>query len=124
MFDRRAPILVTGGAGFIGSHLVRRLIDQGERVRVLERPGASAAHLPIEAEIYRGDIRVRQSIALALRGCREVYHLAANPHLWTQRRGWFRQVNYLGTVNVLEAALAANVRRILHTSTESILTRA
>src|SRR5262249_36237105 len=46
------------------------------------------------------------------------------PNLWTQRRGHFRQVNYLGTVNVLDAALAAGVRRILHTSTESILTRA
>src|SRR5207245_767784 len=59
----------------------------------------------------------------AVRGCSEVYHLAANPNLWSQRRGLFRQVNYLGTVNVLETALAAGVPRILHTSTESILTR-
>ncbi len=57
-------------------------------------------------------------------GCREVYHLAANPNLWTQRRGHFHQVNYLGAVNVLEAALKAGVRRVLHTSTESILTLA
>jgi dihydroflavonol-4-reductase len=52
-----------------------------------------------------------------------VYHLAANPHLWAQPRGLFHQVNYLGAVNVLEEALRAGVRRILHTSTESILTR-
>jgi len=51
-----------------------------------------------------------------------VYHLAANPNLWTQQRGSFRQVNYHGTVNVLDAALAAGAKRILHTSTESILT--
>jgi dihydroflavonol-4-reductase len=57
-------------------------------------------------------------------GCRQVYHLAANPHLWTQRRGDFHRVNYFGTQVVLDAALDANVDLILHTSTESILTRA
>jgi dihydroflavonol-4-reductase len=119
------PILVTGGAGFIGSHLVECLLAQGEDVRVLERPGASVAHLPLDRmEIVFGDIRDRATVADAVRGCREVYHLAANPHLWTQRRGLFRQVNYLGAVHVLEAALAAGARRVLHTSTESILTRA
>jgi dihydroflavonol-4-reductase len=59
----------------------------------------------------------------AVSGCREVYHLAANPHLWTQKRGYFHQVNFLGAVNVLDAALAAGARRVLHASTESILTR-
>ncbi|MBV9126054.1 MAG: NAD-dependent epimerase/dehydratase family protein [Planctomycetes bacterium] len=120
-----SPILVTGGAGFIGSHLVRRLLDQGETVRVLELPRARVGHLPLDwIELVRGDIRDRDAVARAVRGCREVYHLAANPQLWTQRRGLFRQVNHLGAVHVLEAALAAGVRRVLHTSTESILTRA
>jgi dihydroflavonol-4-reductase len=59
----------------------------------------------------------------AVRGCDEVYHLAANPNLWTQQRGLFHRVNYQGAVNVLESALAAGARRVLHTSTESILTR-
>jgi dihydroflavonol-4-reductase len=120
----RRPILVTGGAGFIGSHLVCRLLDQGESVRVLERPGARLTHLPLDCiDLVLADIRDRGAVENAVRGCGEVYHLAANPHLWTQRRGVFRQVNYLGTVNVLESALAAGVRRVLHTSTESILTR-
>src|SRR5947209_7775080 len=115
------PILVTGGAGFIGSHLVRRLLDRGESVRVLDRPEARVAHLPLDRiELVHGDIRDRGAVENAVRGCEEVYHLAANPHLWTLRRGLFHQVNYLGTVNVLEAALAAAVRRVLHTSTESI----
>jgi dihydroflavonol-4-reductase len=118
-------VLVTGGAGFIGSHLVRRLLDGGAAVRVLERPGAPAQHLPLDrVELVYGDIRDRAAVERAVRGCREVYHLAANPHLWAQQRGLFHQVNYLGTVNVLEAALAAGARRVLHTSTESILTRA
>jgi dihydroflavonol-4-reductase len=120
-----SPILVTGGAGFIGSHLVRRLLDQGETVRVLERPEAPAGHLPHgRIELVRGDVCERGTVERAVKGCREVYHLAANPNLWTRRRGTFRRVNYLGAVNVLEAALAAGARRVLHTSTESILTRA
>lgn len=116
--------LVTGGAGFIGSHLVNRLVAQGERVRVLERPGATVAHLPLDRiELVFCDIRDREGVARAVRGCERVYHLAADPKLWTQKRGHFHQVNYLGAVHVLEASLKQGVRRILHTSTESILTR-
>lgn len=118
-------ILVTGGAGFIGSHLVRLLVGRGERVRVLERPTAPLALLPLDRlEWIHGDIRNKQAVRRAVHGCREVYHLAANPNLWVQKRGSFHHVNYLGAVNVIDAALAAGVRRVLHTSTESILTRA
>jgi dihydroflavonol-4-reductase len=115
-------ILVTGGSGFIGGHLVRCLVDEGEAVRVLERPGARVPPDPIE--VVYADIRDRAAVRRAVAGCREVYHLAANPNLWTQRRGHFHQVNYLGAVHVLDAALEAGARRVLHTSTESILTRA
>jgi dihydroflavonol-4-reductase len=124
MTDGDKPVLITGGAGFIGSHLVRRLVERGRCVRVLERPGAPVAHLPLNRiEAVYADIRDRTAVEEAIRGCMEVYHLAANPNLWTQQRGHFRQVNYQGAVNVLEAAAAAGVRRIVHTSTESILTR-
>jgi dihydroflavonol-4-reductase len=75
-------------------------------------------------DVFTADIRDRAAVERAVRGCREVYHLAANPHLWVQQRGLFGQVNYRGAVHVLEAALAAGARRALHTSTESILTRA
>jgi dihydroflavonol-4-reductase len=118
-------VLVTGGAGFIGSHLIRLLLDRSVRVRVLERPGVHVQHLPLDRiELLQGDIRDEQAVRRAVRGCTEVYHLAANPHLWALRRGEFHQVNYRGTVNVLDAALVAGARRLLHASTESILTRA
>lgn len=118
-------ILVTGGAGFIGAHLVQLLLDRGESVRVLDRPGASVDHLPLkQIDLVFADIRDRATVRKAASGVSAVYHLAANPQLWTRRRGHFHQVNYLGTVNVLEEALAAGAKRVLHCSTESILTRA
>lgn len=120
-----AMILVTGGAGFIGSHLVRLLLQRGEAVRVLDRPTAHRTHLPLDRiDWIPGDIRDKRAVRRAVRDCREVYHLAANPNLWVQQRGSFYHVNYLGAVNVIDAALESGVRRVLHTSTESILTRA
>lgn len=115
-------IAVTGGAGFIGSHLVQRLARQGAALRVVERPGAATDHLPAGVEIVRADIRDEAAVRAALRGARFVYHLAANPNLWARDRSEFDQVNHRGTVHVLEAARAAGVRRVLHCSTESILT--
>lgn len=117
-------VLVTGGAGFIGSHLVDLLVARGERVRVLERPGAAVGHVPAEVDVVHADVRDRAAVETCVRGCRYVYHLAAIPHLWTQRRGLFHQVNFRGAVNVIDAALAGGARRIVHVSTESILTRA
>ena len=115
--------LVTGGAGFIGSHLVERLLTEGEAVRVLERPGAAVDHLPHERiEVFRADIRDHGRVRAAVRGCRHVYHLAANPNLWVRDRQEFDTVNRQGTVHVLEAALEAGAERVLYTSTESILT--
>jgi dihydroflavonol-4-reductase len=116
--------LVSGGAGFIGSHLVRLLVERGERVRVLDRPGAKVDHLPLDkVDLVFADIRDRDAVRSAVRGAEVVYHLAANPQLWTRRRGHFHAVNFLGTVNVLTEALRAGARRVLHTSTESVLTR-
>jgi dihydroflavonol-4-reductase len=118
-------ILVTGGAGFIGRHLVRRLVERGDAVRVLDR---TSDHFPSDllprVEFLVGDIRDPERVRAAVRGCREVYHLAANPQLWTRRRGDFEHVNHRGARNVIDAALAAGAERVLHTSTESILTRA
>ncbi len=119
-----ATTVVTGGAGFIGSHLVERLVRDGHRVRVVERPGADASHLPGSVEVVRADIRDREATRRAVEGARFVYHLAANPNLWARDRREFDAVNHRGTVHVLDAALGGGAERVLHVSTESILTRA
>jgi dihydroflavonol-4-reductase len=116
--------IVTGGAGFIGSHLVDLLVESSHVVRVIERPGASVDHLPGGVQVVFADIRDRVALEPAMRGARTVYHLAANPNLWAPDPADFFRVNHHGTVNVLDAALAAGAERVLHTSTESILTRA
>ena len=116
--------VVTGGAGFIGSHLVNELVDRAMPVRVVERPGAAVEHLPRQAEVLFADIRDRAALDRAFERAEWVYHLAANPNLWARNRDEFDAVNHRGTVNVLDAALEAGAERVLHTSTESILTKA
>lgn len=116
-------ILVTGGAGFIGSHLTRLLAESGRDVRVFELAGADRGHLAnLRLDWHAGDLRSREDVRRAVADCEEVYHLAANPNLWTRRRADFDAVNHQGTVHVLEEALRAGTKRILHVSTESILT--
>ena len=115
-------ILVTGGAGFLGSHLVMQLLAAGHSVRVLERPGASVEHLPLDSlELVRADIRDEAAVRDAVAGCQSVYHLAADANLWRRDRREFDQINRLGTVHVVRAALERGAERILYTSTESIL---
>jgi dihydroflavonol-4-reductase len=115
--------LVTGGAGFIGSHLVERLLAAGHPVRVLEHPQARVDHLPLDRiELVRGDIRDAEAVREATRGCRHVYHLAADPNLWRRDRAGFDAINHRGAVQVMRTALDQGATRVLFTSTESILT--
>lgn len=107
----------------MGSHLVQQLLDEGERVRVLEHPDAAVDHLPLDRiELIRADIRDETAVMESTRECRHVYHLAADPNLWRRDRREFEAVNHVGTVNVMRAALDNGAERVLHTTTESILT--
>ena len=115
--------VITGGAGFIGSHLVDLLLARGEPVRFVEKPGAQVNHLPLaDVELTHADIRDARAVRGALAGCSHVYHLAADPNLWRRRREEFDAINHVGTENVLKAALDAGAERVLYASTESILT--
>lgn len=111
---------VTGGAGFIGRHLVRQLVEQGEHVRVLDID-CSPEPLPKETEVVKGSVLDAPVLRKMMRGARRVYHLAADPNLWARNKVSFYQTNFEGTRAVLQAAHVAGVERIVHTSTESIL---
>lgn len=124
MLTKNQKVLVTGGAGFIGSHLVQALLEHGQKVRVLEKPGAFVDHLHnLDLEIVFADIREKKSLTSAIDGCEIVFHLAADPNLWRESRSQYHCVNFEGTKNVFEAALKLGVKKIIHASTESILTR-
>lgn len=115
-------MLVTGGAGFVGSHLVEQLVAGNHTVRVLEKPGVSTSHLPVDKiEFVAGDLRDERAVKEAATGCDVVLHLAANPNLWSRDPHEFEQVNHQGTRRVLAAAREAGARRVVHVSTESIL---
>lgn len=111
--------LVTGGCGFIGTHLVRLLRERGEDVRVLDRQ--TAAEPVAGVEYQQGTITDSGAVGEAVAGCRRVFHLAALSGLWGRDKKAFITVNRDGTRNVLEAARRQNVETVVHTSTESVL---
>ncbi len=118
--------LVTGGAGFIGSHLVDELVRRGHAVRVLDDfSTGSRAHLAAVAdriEIVEGDIGERDTVRAAMRGVRRVFHQAALRSVprsvhdpWSTNR-----VNVEGTLNVFIAARDAGVERVVYASSSSV----
>ena len=112
-------VLVTGGSGFIGQHLVSELVGRGRQVRVLDLRVPSRA-LP-SVDYVKGSVLDAELVRKAMAGVGEVYHLAGLPGMWKKDRTEFHAVNYVGTEIVLAAARSLGVERILHCSTESIL---
>jgi len=110
--------LVTGAAGFLGSHVARQLLARKESVRVLLRPTSqnrAIADLPLE--YVTGDLRDPASLDRAMNGVRRVFHVAADYRLWARRPKEIYESNVTGTKNVLEAAKRAGVEQFIYTST-------
>jgi dihydroflavonol-4-reductase len=112
-----APTLVTGGTGFIGSHLTRQLAERGDRMRLLIRSGRDASHLDgIEFERVQGDVCDREAVRAAMDGVERVFHVAGKTSMRPADRDRVFEVNVEGTRNVMEEALRAGVVRVVHTS--------
>src|SRR6266478_3487573 len=110
--------LVTGAAGFLGSHVTRQLVARGADVRVLLRPSSNnraIADLPLE--YFTGDLRDAASLERALAGVQRVFHVAADYRLWAKRSQDIYDSNVGGTKNLLEAAKRAGVEQFIYTST-------
>ena len=114
--------LVTGGNGFVGCHVVRALLSRGDQVRVLARENADLSALSgLPVELARGDLRDFDSVARAVNGCSQVYHVAADYRLWLTDPAPMYATNVDGTRHVIRAAVEAGVSRIVHTSTVGAL---
>jgi dihydroflavonol-4-reductase len=111
--------LVTGGAGFIGRHLVRQLRHGGEAVRVLD--AAPFAEAPAGVEVLQGDVTEPADLASALAGADSVFHLAALPQLWYRHPGEYERVNLGATRRLLEAAETKGVKHIVLVSSLTTL---
>ncbi len=117
-----SPVLVTGGTGFIGGHVVRALVERGERVRCLVRPGSDRSGLDaLRVELVEGDVTAPESLPPAVRGCRTVFHVAADYRLWSSDPSTLYATNVGGTRAVLEACATADVERVVHTSSVGTL---
>ena len=112
--------LVTGGSGFLGSHLVEALVARGERVRALVRPTSKTAHLEsLGVELAFGDLTDLQSLRAACQGIERVFHCAALASPWGTWQE-FRAANVTGVGNLLQAALEAKVSKFIHVSTTDV----
>ena len=115
-------VLVTGGTGFVGSHLVRCLLARGDEVRCLVRPTSrldNLKDLPIEPAC--GDLRDLETLKHAAKGCNLVYHCAADYRLWCKDPNEMYATNVEGTRNVMQAAFDEGVQRVVYTSTVGCL---
>lgn len=125
----RRVVLVTGAGGFIGSHLAERLVELGADVRAFVHYNALGTYGWLDTSpqtskmtVIAGDIADRDSVADAMKGADTVFHLAALiaiPYSYRAPASYVR-ANVEGTLNIVQAAREAGVRRVLHTSTSEV----
>lgn len=115
-------VLVTGATGFLGSHVVRAALKRGYKVRALIRKRSSLINLKgLPVELWRGDIRSKESIRAALRDCQWLFHMAAEYRFTSLEGKTLLQTNIEGTKAVLQAAKESDVERVVYTSSTATI---
>ena len=115
-------VLVTGATGFVGSNIAAALAARGDQVRVLRRSTSRLDALEgVPVEFVIGDILDPDSLVAAMDGPKLVFHVAANAQYWRSSKETVYRVNVDGTRNIMQAALAAGVERVVHTSSVAAL---
>ena len=110
--------LVTGATGFVGNHVARQLLAAGHSVRVLVRPTSQTAALDgLAVERVPGDLRDVLSLDRAMKGVRQVFHVAADYRLWARNANEIYESNLAGTRRLFDVAAQAGVNRVVYTST-------
>ena len=111
-------VLITGATGFVGANVARALLESGRSVRALVRKSSDRRNLlGLDLEIVEGDLRDGASVDNAVRGCEEVYHVAAEYSFWSANPEETYRSNVEGTTHVMESCLRHDVRRVVYTST-------
>ena len=114
--------LLTGATGFVGAAVLRCLVAAGHSVRALVRPNSDRRNLAgVDCEIVTGDLAEPESLRPAVRGCDNVFHVAADYRIWVPDREKMNRVNIQGTVDLIRAAAAAGVSRVVYTSSVATL---
>ena len=110
-------IAITGGTGFVGSHVARALAEQGANLRLLVRSSSNLKNIDdLKADLITGDLRDPASLEKGIAGCDVVFHVAADYRLWVRDPDEMYRANVEGTRAILEAARKANIRRVVYTS--------
>jgi len=112
-------VLVTGGGGFLGRAIVKRLIDRGDQVRSLARNTYSALE-EMGVDQVQGDISNPEAVARACDNRDIVFHVAAKPPPWGKYDDYY-QTNVTGTRNIISSCLSQNISRLIYTSTPSVV---
>ncbi len=114
--------LLTGATGLVGSAVARALLARGHTLRLLVRPGADRRNIAgLDAEIVEGDLTNAASLTAAIAGCRFLLHVAADYRLWVPNPDAMRAANVTGTTDLLRAAHAAGVERMVYCSSVAAL---
>jgi dihydroflavonol-4-reductase len=114
--------LLTGASGFLGSAVLRQLIQAGHTVRALLRPESDRRLLEdLPVEICLGDMTQQPTLTSAVRGCNALLHVAADYRLWVPDPAAMYEANVAGTRHLMLAAMAAGLSRIVYTSSVAVL---